>query len=102
MRNPIIEFIDVDKSFGDTVIYRNLHLSIYPGETLCIIGGSGTGKSVLIKMLVGLLKPDKGQVLAWGEDVAQMDEAALQKIRRRVAMLFQNGALFETFVKNAA
>ena len=96
MSEPIIDFVVVDKAFGDKVIYKNLNLSVYAGETLCIIGGSGVGKSVMIKMLVGLLKPDRGKVMAFGQDVSQMDDSALLPIRKRIAMLFQSGALFDS------
>jgi len=96
MSEPIIEFIGVDKAFGDKVIYKNLNLSVYPSETLCIIGGSGVGKSVMIKMLVGLLRPDRGRVLAFGQDVSSMNDIELLPIRRRIAMLFQSGALFDS------
>ncbi|MBM75139.1 MAG: ABC transporter ATP-binding protein [Proteobacteria bacterium] len=96
MSETILEYIDVHKSFGDKVIYQGLNLKIQKGETLCIIGGSGTGKSVMIKMLVGLLKPDSGKVLAWGQDVSVMNETELLSVRRRIAMLFQNGALFDS------
>lgn len=95
-REPLIEFVDVHKAFGKTVIYRGVNLKIYKGETTCLIGGSGTGKSVLIKMLIGLLKPDKGKVFAFGKDVSQMKENDLIQIRRRIAMLFQSGALFDS------
>ena len=69
MKEPIIEFTGVYKSFGSKEIYNDLNLKVYRGETLCIIGGSGTGKSVMIKMLVGLLKPDKGSVKAFGKEI---------------------------------
>jgi phospholipid/cholesterol/gamma-HCH transport system ATP-binding protein len=92
----ILEYIDIYKSFGSKEIYKGLDLKINKGETLCIIGGSGTGKSVMIKMLVGLLRPDKGQILAWGEDISNFDEIQMLPIRKRIAMLFQNGALFDS------
>ena len=96
-KEPIIRFINVSKSFGpDAVIYEDLSIDIYEGETLCIIGGSGTGKSVMIKMLVGLLKPDSGQVLAFGKDVGVMSEQEMIEIRQNIAMLFQSGALFDS------
>ena len=92
----ILEYIDIHKSFGPKEIYKGLNLKIKKGETLCIIGGSGTGKSVMIKMLVGLLQPDLGQILAWGEDISDFDEIQMLPIRKRIAMLFQNGALFDS------
>ena len=94
--STILEYIDIHKSFGSKVIYKGLHLQIQKGETLCIIGGSGTGKSVMIKMLVGLLRPDQGKILAWGEDISKYNEKEMLPIRKRIAMLFQNGALFDS------
>ena len=96
MSEPIISFENVCKAFGDKVIYENLNLQVFKGETLCIIGGSGTGKSVMLKMLVGLLKPDSGRVIAFGQDVGQLDDVGLQPIRQQIAMLFQGGALFDS------
>lgn len=96
MTEPIIRFENVSKTFGDKIIYEQLNLEIYKGETICIIGGSGTGKSVMLKMLVGLLKPDSGRVIAFGQDVGQLDDNALQPIRKQIAMLFQGGALFDS------
>ena len=95
--NPIIEFKGVYKAFGPKVIYEDLNLEIFEGETLCIIGGSGTGKSVMMKMLVGLLKPDKGEVIAFGKDVSKLSERDMLDVRRNIAMLFQGGALFDSF-----
>ena len=96
MKEAIIEFKGVYKSFGPKEIYKDLNLTVYRGETLCIIGGSGTGKSVMIKMLVGLLKPDKGSVKAFGKEISNLRESEMIDIRRRIAMLFQNGALFDS------
>lgn len=92
----IVEFKGVYKAFGSKVIYEDLNLQIFRGETLCIIGGSGTGKSVMMKMLVGLLRPDKGEVLAFGKDISLLSEREMQEIRQHVAMLFQGGALFDS------
>ena len=96
MSEVIIEFKGVYKSFGSKVIYEDLNLQIMRGETLCIIGGSGTGKSVMMKMLVGLLKPDKGEIFAFGKEISNANEAQMQEVRRNVAMLFQGGALFDS------
>lgn len=96
MSQPIITFEHVNKAFGDNVIYTDLNLEVFEGETLCIIGGSGTGKSVMLKMLVGLLKPDAGKVIAFGQDISLLDESGLQTVRRKIAMLFQGGALFDS------
>lgn len=93
---PIIKFRDVWKRFGPKVIYENLDLDVYEGETLTIIGGSGTGKSVLIKCLLGLLRPDRGHIYAFGEEVTGKKERKLTQIRRKIGMLFQGAALFDS------
>ena len=96
MNTEIIAYKNVCKRFGSKQIYNDLNLSIHKGETLCIIGGSGTGKSVMMKMLVGLLRPDAGDILAFGESIIGYTEKQWLSIRRRVAMLFQGGALFDS------
>lgn len=93
---PIISFRDVHKAFGPKRIYEGLDLDIYQGETLTIIGGSGVGKSVMLKLLIGLLDVDDGSIVAFGEDVTTMNEVQLLGLRKRVAMLFQGGALFDS------
>lgn len=93
---PIISFRGVDKSFGEKVIYKNLDLDIYRGEVLTVIGGSGMGKSVMLKMLIGLLHSDGGSIQAFGEEVTTMEGQKLLGMRRRVAMLFQGAALFDS------
>ncbi|MCK6530268.1 ABC transporter ATP-binding protein [Myxococcota bacterium] len=92
----IIDFNDVCKAFGPKVIYRGLSLDVYAGETLTVIGGSGEGKSVMLKCLIGLLKPDSGSISAFGSDVTRMTERQLQAVRRRIGMLFQGAALFDS------
>ena len=94
--SPIIEFRDVKKRFGDLVIYDGLDLDVYPGETLTIIGGSGVGKSVMLKLLIGLLPVSSGSIRAFGDEVTTMGEAGLLQVRARVAMLFQGAALFDS------
>jgi phospholipid/cholesterol/gamma-HCH transport system ATP-binding protein len=93
---PIIRFIGVRKSFGPKRIYVDLNLDIYPKESLTIIGGSGVGKSVMLKMLIGLLRPDAGQILFHGQDISRLKEHELTKVRQRIAMLFQGAALFDS------
>ena len=93
---PIIRFEGIQKAFGPLVIYDGLDLDVYAGETLTIIGGSGVGKSVMLKLLIRLLEADAGRITAWGEDVRTMDAAALLRLRARVAMLFQGAALFDS------
>jgi len=96
MAEPIIRFIGVQKAFGPKVIYEDCTLDVYPGETLTIIGGSGTGKSVLLKMLTGLLSTDAGSIQAFGQEVTKLDERGMGPIRRRFGFLFQSGALFDS------
>ena len=95
-REPLIRFAGVQKRFGEKVIYEDATLDIYPGETITILGGSGTGKSVLIKMLIGLLRADAGSIQAFGKEVTRLGEPGLLEVRTRIAMLFQSGALFDS------
>jgi len=92
----LIEFKDVRKAFGPKLIYDGLNLDVRKGETLAVMGGSGVGKSVMLKMLIGLLTVDSGEIVFDGEDVAQMKDDALQVVRRRIAYLFQGAALFDS------
>jgi phospholipid/cholesterol/gamma-HCH transport system ATP-binding protein len=94
--SPVIQFKSVSKAFGENQIYRNMDLDIYPGETLTIIGGSGLGKSVCLKMIIGLIPSDSGEIMVHDEEVGHMDADALRKLRRRVSMVFQSGALFDS------
>ncbi len=96
MAKPYIQFIGVSKAFGPKVIYDNLNLEIEKGVGFTILGGSGVGKSVMLKMLIGLLKPDEGHIIFDGQEVTTMDEQALAELRQRIAMLFQAGALFDS------
>ncbi len=93
---PYIAFENVSKSFGDVHVLKNVSFCISPGETLCILGRSGVGKSVSLQMLLGFLKPDSGRILVAGEDITGFKERQLQEIRRKVSMVFQNGALFDS------
>lgn len=93
---PVIELIGVCKAFGGTPVLRDIDLAIPAGQTTAIIGASGTGKSVLIKHVIGLLRPDSGQVKVFGTDVAAASEKQLYALRRRMGMLFQDGALFDS------
>jgi len=93
---PYISFDHVNKSFGDFVVLKDVSFSILPGETLCILGRSGVGKSVSLQMLMGFYKPDKGRILVAGEDICGYTEKQMQEVRRKVTMVFQNGALFDS------
>jgi phospholipid/cholesterol/gamma-HCH transport system ATP-binding protein len=91
-----ISFEHVSKSFGDFVVLEDVSFCVNPGETLCILGRSGVGKSVSLQMLMGFYKPDAGIIRVAGEDITCMQEEQLQEIRRKVTMVFQNGALFDS------
>jgi phospholipid/cholesterol/gamma-HCH transport system ATP-binding protein len=93
---PYIAFENVYKSFGDFVVLKDVSFFVNPGETLCILGRSGVGKSVSLQILMGFLKPDKGTVLVAGQEIAGMTEREMQEVRRKVTMVFQNGALFDS------
>lgn len=93
---PYIAFEGVSKSFGDFVVLQDVSFFVNPGETLCILGRSGVGKSVSLQILMGFLKPDSGTVLVAGQNVAGFSEREMQEVRRKVTMVFQNGALFDS------
>lgn len=93
---PIIELRGVRKSFGAEAVLRSLDLRIAKDSVSVIIGRSGGGKSVLMKHIIGLMRPDQGQVLIEGQDIAQLDERSMAPIRRKFGMLFQESALFDS------
>ena len=93
---PAIEFRDVLLAFDDKVILDRLSFKVMKGETKIILGGSGGGKSTIIKLVLGLLKPDEGQVLVDGEDVTNYSEEQMMHVRKKVGMVFQEGALFDS------
>lgn len=91
-----IEFEHIKKAFNSNVVYEDLSLKIEKGETITIIGGSGTGKSVMLKILLGLIKPDAGKVFFDNQDITNLNDEELHKTRIRVGMLFQGAALFDS------
>jgi phospholipid/cholesterol/gamma-HCH transport system ATP-binding protein len=93
---PYIQFQDVSKAFGDKLVLDRVSFDVLPGETVCILGRSGVGKSVALQHIMGFLKPDAGRVIVAGEDITGYNEAQLQGIRKKVTMVFQNGALFDS------
>jgi phospholipid/cholesterol/gamma-HCH transport system ATP-binding protein len=93
---PAIEFRDVTMIFDGRKILDNLSFKVMKGETKIILGGSGCGKSTTIKLVLGLLKPDTGQVLIDGEDVTNYSEADMMRVRKKIGMIFQEGALFDS------
>lgn len=93
---PAIRFDRVSKSFGGRRVLDELSLEVYPGRACCILGRSGTGKSVALKHIVGLLKPDSGRVVVEGQDITDLDTRALTPVRLRIGFLFQHAALFDS------
>jgi phospholipid/cholesterol/gamma-HCH transport system ATP-binding protein len=93
---PYIEFKDVSKAFGENRVLDHVNFDVLPGETVCILGRSGVGKSVTLQNIMGFLKPDAGRVIVAGEDITDYAEPDLQRIRKKVTMVFQNGALFDS------
>ncbi len=91
-----VRFEHVHKSFGDKVVLEDISLDIPRGQTTVIIGPSGTGKSVFVKLLVGLMEPDSGSILVDGVEVTTASERELLDVRKRIGMLFQDGALFDS------
>jgi len=94
--NPLISFKKISKSFGDNRVLTGVDLDIFEGETITIIGGSGTGKSVLLKLLLGVIPPDSGKVYFRGHDITVMNEWQLMDVRKEIGMLFQGAALFDS------
>jgi phospholipid/cholesterol/gamma-HCH transport system ATP-binding protein len=93
---PVISFQRVKKAFGPKLIYRDLNLEVFEGETLTVMGGSGVGKSVLLKMLIRLLDYDAGSITFHGQEIAELNETKIGLVRQRIAMLFQGAALFDS------
>ena len=102
--DPIIVVRDLVKSFGDQTVLDGVNLDVRPGETMVIMGGSGSGKSTLLRHLIGSLVPDSGSVKILGQDLSQVDEDGLNRLRKRFGILFQSGALFNsmTIAENVA
>ena len=96
MEEAFVRFEDIHKAFGAHEVLRGVTLEIRRGETLVVLGGSGSGKSVLIRHIVGLHRPDRGRVFVDGEEIENYDEEQLIPVRKKVAMLFQSGALFDS------
>ena len=93
---PYIEFRNVFKAFGTHVVLDDVSFDVLPGETVCILGRSGVGKSVSLHCIMGFLKPDAGRVIVAYEDVTDYTEPQMELIRKKVTMVFQNGALFDS------
>ncbi len=96
MADPMIEITNLHKSFGSLQVLRGVNLTVNKGESMTVIGGSGSGKSVLIKHIIGLLFPDKGQVKVAGQVINDLDDSHLNELRKKFGMLFQMAALFDS------
>jgi phospholipid/cholesterol/gamma-HCH transport system ATP-binding protein len=95
-RKPVIEVRDLRKSFGKLQVLKGVDLAVQEGSTTVILGGSGSGKSVLMKHIIGLLRPDSGEVVIEGERFDDLPEKERQRVRRKFGMVFQNAALFDS------
>src|ERR1700680_5188025 len=94
-KNTVIKIRGLEKSFEDYAVLRGIDLDLYQGENLVVLGRSGSGKSVLIKLISGLLTPDKGTIEVLGKDVNAISEKELQDLRIRIGFSFQNSALYD-------
>src|SRR5579863_3333201 len=93
---PVVSFDGVSKSFGEKHVLSEVSWSVPAGEAVCILGRSGTGKSVTLKLIVSLLKPDQGTIWVDHEEITRMGEASLSHVRRKMGFLFQDAALFDS------
>lgn len=96
MNETVIKIRDLYKSFGDKPVLQGINLDLHKGENVAVLGRSGTGKSVLIKIIIGLLKPDAGTVNVLGEEVDQLNEVDLRALRLKVGFSFQSSALYDS------
>ena len=93
---PAVEIIDLKKSFGNNDVLKGFNLTIHPQENVAVLGKSGSGKSVLIKCIVGLIRPDAGQIRVFGQDVVNLERHELDAVRSRIGFLFQSNALYDS------
>ncbi|MBI4476842.1 MAG: ATP-binding cassette domain-containing protein, partial [Acidobacteria bacterium] len=93
---PVVSFRDVTKRFGQKTVLDGISFDVPRGSAFCLLGRSGTGKSVTLKHIIGLMRPDAGQVTVDGQDVASLSRKALSELRTRMGFLFQNAALFDS------
>lgn len=96
LSGPIIDFSHVSIAFDDRPVLEDVSFYVNRGQTLCILGRSGVGKSVALRMLMGFLTPDAGSIRVEGQEIVGLDEEGLRAVRKRVTMVFQNGALFDS------
>jgi phospholipid/cholesterol/gamma-HCH transport system ATP-binding protein len=95
-RDPFVEFKDIHKAYGVKQVLRGADLTVYRGEVMVILGGSGSGKSVTLRHMLGLEAPDSGRVIVEEEDITDLPEEDLYRVRKKFGMLFQSGALFDS------
>ena len=96
MSDAKIELRNVHKRFGSKVVLDGINLTVPKGQSMVVIGGSGTGKSVMIKCVLGIIRPDRGEIFVDGKNVLKMDQSAREQVLRKFGMLFQGGALFDS------
>jgi phospholipid/cholesterol/gamma-HCH transport system ATP-binding protein len=94
---PAIVFRGVSRSFGGRAVLKNVSFEVAPGEAFCLLGRSGMGKSVTLKLTIGLMQPDAGAICVENDNIVGMDEDGLSKVRSRIGFLFQSAALFDSF-----
>jgi phospholipid/cholesterol/gamma-HCH transport system ATP-binding protein len=95
--SPAIAFREVSRSFGGRAVLNNVSFEVAPGEAFCLLGRSGMGKSVTLKLTIGLIQPDSGAICVENDNIVGMDEDGLSKVRSRIGFLFQSAALFDSF-----
>jgi phospholipid/cholesterol/gamma-HCH transport system ATP-binding protein len=95
-KTPAVTLDHVSKSFGNRQVLHDLSLSVTPGQALCILGRSGTGKSVTLKLMIALLRPNAGQIRIAGDNIAELEGEQLSRVRRKMGFLFQSAALFDS------
>lgn len=96
----VVEMVHVKKSFGENVVLKDINIKLHAGENLVVLGKSGSGKSVLIKCLVGLIKPDEGKLVVLGKNIEELVHDELNALRKRIGFLFQSGALYDSMNVN--
>lgn len=95
--SPAIAFREVSRAFGGRAVLNNVSFEVAPGEAFCLVGRSGMGKSVTLKLTIGLIQPDSGAICVHNDNIVGMDEDGLSKVRSRIGFLFQSAALFDSF-----
>jgi phospholipid/cholesterol/gamma-HCH transport system ATP-binding protein len=94
--SPAIELVNIYKYFNEVPVLKNISFTVRRGETKIILGGSGSGKSTILKLIMGLIKPDEGEIWVDGEEISGYGDTRLMEVRRKIGMVFQEGALFDS------